>query len=42
MGDVRGSRGEVLSGVVGRGGGGSVDGSSGVVVSTRSHWLGEG
>ncbi len=35
VGDVRGSGGEVLSGVVGRGSGGSVDGSGGIVVANK-------
>jgi hypothetical protein len=35
VGDVRGSGGEVLSWVVGRGSGGSVDGSGGILVANK-------
>ncbi len=35
VGDVCGSGGELLSGIVGKGSGGSVDGSSGIVVANK-------
>ncbi len=42
VGDVCWSGGEVLSGVVGRGSGGSVDGSSGIVVANKEPLVGGG
>ncbi len=40
VGDVCRSGGEVVSGEVGRGSGGSVDGSSGLVVANKEPWVG--